>query len=86
MLACVGVTWLSRLAFLRAPQNWWPPKWELPREVAEPASSACKRATRLSGERGLLGREGTRVLRMAPVLKQASSTYGSPSVWIEMNL
>ena len=29
---------------------------------------------RLSGDRGLLGRVGTLVLRIAPVLKQASST------------
>ena len=60
--------------FLRAPQNWWPPKCELPREVAEEASSACRRAMRLSGDMGLLGRVGTRVLRRAPVVRQASNT------------
>jgi len=43
-------------------------------EAAEEVSSACRRAMRLSGDRGLLGRVGTLVLRMAPVLKQASST------------
>ena len=67
-------TSLSRPVFLRAAQNWCPPKCELPLELAEAVSSACRRVMRLSGAKGLLGREGTLVLRIAPVARHASST------------
>ena len=80
VISMQSCTSLSRPVFLRAPQNWCPPKCELPLELAEAVSSACRRAMRLSGARGLLGREGTLVLRIAPVARQASSTCASQAL------